>query len=268
MSVDQQYANLIRKILEEGCEIETRNSKVKRLRSQSVVFKSTPLVSVRKTPWKTALREMEWFLRGDSSIQAAHDSVRPWWQPWLTGPSGNLQLSYPTLFRRMKGYAFDAFDQVKYVLDGVKNHPYSRRNCWSVWNGSDMTNPCCKLTTCHNSFTMFMVDPDNTLHIDTTQRSSDVIVGLGANWIQMWGVLLWVAHHTGRKLGTLRWTGVDCHIYEIHNDIAGEIVDRAGEVASTPTLVYNPSSEEFLADDFSLDGEYSPVITKKAEMVV
>lgn len=266
MTVDEQYTELIRRILASGADIDTRNSRVRRIRSQSVVFDSTPLIGVRKTPWKTAIREMEWFLGGDSSVSAAHPSVKPWWEPWLT--EGNLQLSYPTLFRRLKGYAFDAFDQVKYVLDGVKNHPYSRRNCWSVWNGSDMTNPDCKLTTCHNSFTMFMVDPDGTLHVDTTQRSSDVVVGLGANWIQMWAVLLFVAKQTGHKPGTLRWTGLDCHIYESHLDLAREIVDRVGEVAPTPKLVYNPSSEEFRADDFSLEGEYRPVISTKAEMVV
>ena len=60
------YKNLLEKVLYEGDRVVTRNHEaISNIFLTPVTFNSTPLVTVRKTAWKKALREMEWFLSGN-----------------------------------------------------------------------------------------------------------------------------------------------------------------------------------------------------------
>ena len=78
---------------------------------------------------------------------------------------------------------------------------------------------------------------------------------------------MWIAHRTGRTVGSLAWEGGDCHLYEVHKPIADKILSVYSP-APTPDLVYTPTSEDFRADDFTLSCEYKPLFTQRAEMVV
>lgn len=277
---DKNYVELIRNIMQYGEQVTTRNSVCKRIIGPQYKFGRTPLVCARKTAWKTALREWAWFMLGSDNLNDAHPSVRPWWEDWADA-TGRVANNYGRQLREFNGVVYDpaadaykitTIDQIQYLLDSIKNHPYSRRAAITTWNTAEMAHPSTRLTNCHNTLTQAFVKLDNTLHLETYQRSSDVIVGLGANWVQQWAFLLWLAHWTGRKPGSLTWKGGDVHIYEKHYDLARKIieVDSSGEVAKrvAPNLVYTPTSNDFLADDFTLDGEYRPVLRDKAEMVV
>lgn len=59
-TINQQYQKSLNDILRYGKQITTRNSDVLRVRNQMMTFTQTPLVSARKTAWKSALREI-WF---------------------------------------------------------------------------------------------------------------------------------------------------------------------------------------------------------------
>lgn len=268
MGVDAQYQQILSDALGSGSKVETRNSSVLRLRNRLLTFDSFPLVSARKTAWKTALREFEWFLSGSEDIADAHPSVRPWWQPWLT-PDGRLELSYATQFTGFSGLT-SRVNQVEYLLAGVRDHPYSRRNLISTWNTADMRSPRCKLTTCHGTVIQAFVEPDNGLHLTTYQRSADAVVGLPANWVQYWALLLWLAGRGDRAVGSLTWHGGDVHVYQCHEALARKVVVADVSGLKTPRLVYAPARRDswFKADDFTLDGEYTPAITDRAEMVV
>lgn len=284
MLCDQAYADLISTALGTGTKITTRNSRSYRTHSRLCTFAKTPLIHARKTAWKTALREWAFFMSGSDNINTMHPSVRPWWEPWADA-NGKIANTYSKQFRSSNG-AIDNpdtsaemthvwIDQIQYLIDGVKNHPFSRRNVITTWNTAEMVDPSTKLTNCHGTVIQAFVNPeDNTLDLTTYQRSSDVIVGLGANWVQYWGFLMWLAHRTGRAVGKLTWIGGDVHVYEEHEDLARKILDvqyRVHELAgkgALPELVYRPTSDDFLADDFSLTCEYSPVLSDKALMVV
>ena len=80
-NIDKQYQDLLGKILGYGHYINSRNSITKRLGTQMLQFDSTPIITVRKTSWKLALREMEWFLSGSNNINDLHSSVHNWWKP-------------------------------------------------------------------------------------------------------------------------------------------------------------------------------------------
>ena len=278
MNIDLEYVNLIKEIMEKGCTITTRNSKVKRLFAKTITIDSTPLVSIRKTSWKSALYEMEWFLSGSNKIKDLKPSVRHWWEPWVV--DGEVFGNYSKQFRSYGGFTTTKdsngysnatamlVDQIDDFVKGVKEHPYSRRNLITTWNPADVKSNLSKITNCHNTVTQAFVEETGHLSLVTYQRSCDVICGLPHNLIQMAAFHSWLAAKTDKLIGSLVWIGGDVHIYEQHFNLAKKIIDRVGECKPTPVLVYTHNDEEFKAKNFSLRGDYSPVLTDTAVMVV
>ena len=134
-------------------------------------FKSTPLVSTRRTAWLNALREWEWFMSGSNDINNLHEKVHHWWQPWAD-KEGYINYNYSAQFRGAMGSALDTrgspieLDQIKYLQDAIKNHPYSRRSVITTWNAADMTALDCSITNCHGTVIQAFVEPeDNSLHL-------------------------------------------------------------------------------------------------------
>ena len=266
--IDLMYAGLLSQLKDTGERITTRNSNVRRKIGTTIVCPKTPLISLRRTAWKNALREMEWFLSGSSDINTLHPAVRSWWEPWADKNTGVVGYNYGHQFRQFCGWGA-VVDQIALLLKGLRNHPYSRRNVITTWNTADMNNPFTPITNCHGTVIQCFVTADNRLDMITYQRSVDVVCGLPHNLIQYWAFLMWLAYHSGRTPGQLGWIGGDVHLYEEHIPLADEIIEEARkERITTPNLVYSPASEEFRADDFGLDGEYLPRIMTRAEMIV
>ena len=265
MTTDDRYAELIRACLD-GSPVTTRNAKCYRTIAHTARFTSAPLVCARKTAWKNALREMEWVLSGSDNVRDLHPSVRSWWEPWANS-EGEIPLNYGDQLRSSCGNDGRVVDQVAQLLDGIANHPFSRRNVVTTWNTADMTSPRCPITNCWGTVIQAFVEPDDSLHIVTYQRSADVVCGVPHNWIQMWAFLVWVAHRTGRTVGSLTWVGGDCHVYESHVPLARRILDTQ-PARPAPELVHTPTSDEFRADDFTLSCPYLPTFAERAEMVV
>lgn len=274
MNVDIEFAKLLKGIMLYGNEVNTRNSVTKRLINQAVRFDSTPLISVRRTAWKNALREMEWFMSGSNNINQLHEKVRHWWEPWAD-ENGEIANNYSVQFRDFYGHPAHhtsprppAIDQIEYMKQGIADHPYSRRNVITTWNTRDMVYRHTPITNCHGTIIQSFVEPDNSLHLTMYQRSSDMVLGLPHNFIQYWALLLYFAHHGKREVGSFTWIGGDCHIYENHYDMANKIVVHANQVTETPQLIYTPTSNEFKAEDFTLSTEYKPLIRESLEMTV
>lgn len=263
---DLEYSNMLANLLDHGTPLVTRNAPVRRLRGYGVIFVTTPLICARRTAWKNALREWEWFMSGSNDINTLHPRVRDWWSPWAD-QAGLVHNNYSVQFRDARGHGA-AVDQVTNLIDGLTHHPYSRRHIITTWNAADMVAPETPITNCHNTMTQFFVEPDNTLHMDTHQRSADTVCGVPHNWIQSWAFLMWLAHRSGRVVGTMDWKGGDTHLYDIHTDLAQKVVAQDLGNGAPPVLVYTPTSEEFKADDFTLSGPYTPLLEDKAVMVV
>lgn len=259
------FQTAIQNILEFGSKVTTRNDEVLRLTNEIYSFRETPLVSIRRTAWKSALREMEWFLSGSNNIGTLHPTVHKWWKPWIN-LAGEVAYNYSRQLRKFMGYN-GAVDQIQLLIDGITNHPYSRRNVITTWNTSDMVHA--PITNCHGTLIQCFVNPeDNTLDMTMCQRSADMMLGVPHNWIQYWAFLLWLAHRTGREVGQLTWFGTDCHIYTPHLDMAKRVVNTKLDLTESPELIYTPTSEDFKAEDFTLSAPYKVIIDEKLEMVV
>lgn len=76
-NVDKQYLDLLRDILENGYEKETRAGKVKSLFGKSMEFnlkEGLPLLTTKKVFYKGIIHELIWFLKGETNIKYLVDN--------------------------------------------------------------------------------------------------------------------------------------------------------------------------------------------------
>ncbi len=62
------------------------------------------MISIRKTSWKSALREFAWFLSGSNKISDLHESVRDWWAPWVDKFTQRVEFNYGHAFCKWNGW--------------------------------------------------------------------------------------------------------------------------------------------------------------------
>jgi len=98
---DTIYIDLIRKIMDKGSRVTGRNGKTRKIPFQQVSFNQTPLIAARKTAWKNALLEMEWFLTGSNNINDLDPRVHSWWKDFVKNDDGVLHYNYGTTLRKM-----------------------------------------------------------------------------------------------------------------------------------------------------------------------
>lgn len=279
MQANEVYTNLLKQIMMDGDLVTTRNSEVySHYDLPNVTFTELPLITLRKTAWKKALREMEWFLSGDSKCP---EELLDWWDGQLN-VNGHLLNGYGQQFRHSSYWSFDVFgggdntlDQVEFIQDALKNNPNSRRLLMTSWNAGEMANittancnpntPTC----CHSIVVQFFVR-NGLLSMKTYQRSADMLLGVPHNWVQSWAMLMWFAHHAGLGVGSMTWMWGDAHIYRESSHLSTVSDLIAFELTQDPPLsmVYNPTSEDFKASDFSIEGTVPyPVITTRPKLL-
>jgi thymidylate synthase len=74
---EYQYLNIIEKILNDGTWEEGRNGRTKSIFGEMMRFSLTngkiPILTTKKTAWKTCLRELLWFIRGETDNKILQD---------------------------------------------------------------------------------------------------------------------------------------------------------------------------------------------------
>lgn len=266
--VNEQYRGLLANVLDDGDVLETRNhscySYIDGLRAK---FDSFPLVTIRRTVWKKALREMEWFMSGDALCP---NELLDWWKGQLD-PDGFYISGYG---HQLRGYTssndyhdFTVFDQIKFVFDALKNHPNSRRIITTTWHPEEMSrivetnkNPQTP-STCHGTIVQYFVR-NGALYLHTYQRSADLLLGVPHNWVQYWALLVYFSTHCDFKVGGMTWTFGDAHIYNdpSHLNCVKELLENKAEEHDL-YLNYQYSGKKdhiglplFKASDFNLEG--------------
>lgn len=282
---DVKYVQLLEDIVREGQIINGRNSRVLRLTMPTTMtFTEFPLVTVRKTAVKMALKEWEWFCSGS---KVCPPELAPWWENQLTDML--YENGYPTQMRHSVASCSDTgmFDQLNYMIKSLVFAPFSRRHVISLWNTGDMdniqsvnSNPRTP-ATCHTSLLQCFVNKDWTLDMLSYQRSADVILGLPHNLVQTWAFLKYLAVHTGMSVGKLKYQLGDAHVYEAegHLEATAEMIQCMREPVDsyvTPHLAYFPSDKVdvrgvpmFKASEFQVTDteDVQPVVTIKPKLV-
>lgn len=215
--------------------------------------KEFPLLTLRRTYWKSAIDELLWIWQKKSNN--VHDLSTHIWDSWAD-ESGSIGKAYGYQLGIKHQYKEGMFDQVDRVLFDLKNNPASRRIMTNLYNFEDLHEM--GLYPCAYSMT-FNVSGD-TLNAILNQRSQDMLAANNWNVVQYAVLVHMMAQASGLKAGELVHVIADAHIYDRHIPIIEKMLSQperpapAFRVDSSVTDFYS-----FTKDSFQVEGyEYSP----------
>ena len=221
-----------------------------------------PLVTTKKIHTKSVIYELLWFLRGDTNIQYLNDNGVHIWDKWADD-NGDLGPIYGKQWRDCGNYEDGYIDQIKEVINHIRNDPNSRRLIVSSWSVPELWSM--KLHPCHCLFQFYVLD--GKLSCQLYQRSADVFLGLPFNIASYALLTHMVAQQCDLEVGEFIWTGGDVHLYLNHIEQA--VTQLCREPRCLPQLILNkaPSIFDYRYEDIVIEG-YNPLPAIKAEVAV
>ncbi len=227
-----------------------------------------PLLTTKKMEWKSLLYEVLWYLSGENHIRNLRQHTKIW-DAWAD-EDGNLETAYGYYWRKFPSAQLDAdgnwqvkeVDQIKYVIDEIKNKPYSRRLVVSAWEPGNAISS--KLPPCHYTFAFNVAGGKLSCHL--TQRSGDIALGIPFNLAAYAILTQIIAQETGLELGYFSHTIIDAHIYvadkgsptEKYDHLEGLKLQLEREPMPLPKLVIKKKPiDELTFEDFELIGYQS-----------
>lgn len=253
----QQYLNLLDRILTEGTKKSDRTGtgtiSIFGNQMRFDMSKGFPLLTTKKLHLKSIIYELLWFLQGDTNVKyLQYHGVRIW-NEWAD-ENGELGPIYGHQWRSWPGHNGEPIDQIKKVVEQIKNTPDSRRMIVSAWNVADIDDM--KLPPCHCFFQFYVAD--GKLSLQLYQRSADTFLGVPFNIASYALLLLMVAQVTGLEPGDFIHTTGDTHLYLNHIEQARLQLTRTPR--PLPQMKLNPDVKDlfsFKYEDFQLEG-YDP----------
>ena len=253
----QQYLNLLDRILTEGTKKTDRTGtgtiSIFGNQMRFDMSKGFPLLTTKKLHLKSIIYELLWFLQGDTNVKYLQDHGVRIWNEWAD-ENGELGPIYGHQWRSWPGHDGEPIDQIKKVVEQIKNTPDSRRMIVSAWNVADIDDM--KLPPCHCFFQFYVAD--GKLSLQLYQRSADTFLGVPFNIASYALLLLMVAQVTGLEPGDFIHTTGDTHLYLNHIEQARLQLTRTPR--PLPQMKLNPDVKDlfsFRFEDFQLEG-YDP----------
>ena len=257
MNIETQYLILLNDILNNGVEKSDRTGtgtiSVFGRQIRHCMCQGFPLLTTKKMAVKTMMTELKWFLKGDTNIKYLVDNGCNIW-------NGDAYKNYET-YSRANSYGVDFLsmeefineiktnkkfaerwgdlgpiygsqwrhfgmwnpvDQIKDLIEGLKNNPDSRRHMVTAWNPEELEDVV--LPPCHYGFQCYVAD--GKLSLMWNQRSVDTFLGLPFNIASYATLLLLLCEETGYEPGDLIGNLGDVHLYKNHIDQAIEQMGR------------------------------------------
>ncbi len=272
---EQQYLDLMRHIWAHGDErvdrtgVGTRASFGATMRFD-LADEAMPLLTTKRVFWKTAAREMLWFLTGDTNIRELVKQKVHIWTDWPLdkyrkesgedidrdafeariiedddfaakwgdlGPVyGKQWVDWPVYEQAGEGLyrkAEKGINQIALLIDGIKNNPGSRRHIFTGWNVAELDQMA--LPPCHKTYQFYV--SGGKLSGLLQQRSADLALGVPFNIFSAALLIRMVAQQCDMEPGELVWNGGDVHLYLNHADLVEEQIGR--EPSGAPTMIIN-----------------------------
>ena len=291
---EQQYLDLMRYVWTQGSQrvdrtgIGTRSVMGATLRFD-LSDGRVPLITTKRVYWKTATREMLWFLSGETNIRPLVLQGVNIWNEWPhakyvretgedvalddfalriaededfaakwgdLGPVyGKQWVDWPTYRYRPDGLfeRGDGVNQIEQVARSLRENPGSRRHIVEGWNVAELDRMA--LPPCHKTYQYHVAD--DRLNCVLYQRSCDVALGLPFN---LWGAAIlqtMFAQQAGLKPGELVWMGGDTHLYLNHAELIETQLAREPvgeprlELARKPNSMFDYALEDFIVSDYT-----------------
>ena len=274
-SDEEQYLQLIRDVLEKGTIENGRNGITKVLVGNIMYFSlkdnTIPLLTTKKVAWKSCLRELLWFIRGetDNTIlqkqnvriwndNASRDFLDSRGLQYLEendlGPVYGFQWRhFNAPYKTCKdSYEGQGVDQLQYIVDQLKSQEgrASRRLLMSAWNPCQIDQMA--LPPCH-VLIQFNVTEGNKLSCSLYQRSGDIGLGVPFNIASYSFLTHLIAKHCDLEANEFVYHLGNAHIYDDHFESLEVQIER--EPMNFPKLNINVKRENidnYTEDDFDL----------------
>jgi len=207
-----------------------------------------PCITTKKLHLKSIIHELLWFLKGDTNIKYLNDNGVRIWDEWAD-ENGDLGHVYGYQWRSWPTPDGKHVDQIKKIIDQLKNNPNSRRIIVSAWNVGEIENMA--LPPCHTFFQFYV--SENKLSCQLYQRSADIFLGVPFNIASYALLTMMVAQVCDFELGDFVHTLGDAHIYTNHFEQVKLQLSR--DCKKLPTMEINKSIKnifEFKYEDFEL----------------
>lgn len=198
--------------------------------------KEFPLMTLRRTYYRTAIDELLWIWQRKSNN--VHDLNGHIWDSWAD-ESGSIGKAYGYQMGIKHKYPEGEFDQVDRVLYDLKHNPTSRRIMTNIYNFADLSEM--HLYPCAYSMT-FNVSGD-TLNAILNQRSQDMLAANNWNVVQYAALVMMFAQVSGLKAGELVHVIADAHIYDRHVPIIEKLI--SGKTYNAPEFYMDPEIDDF-----------------------
>jgi thymidylate synthase len=235
---ENQYLHLIQDILKEGVMENGRNGYAKTIFGSAMHFslenQTIPLLTTKKVAWKTCLKELLWFIKGNTdNILLKNQNVAIW-----DGNGSREFLDQRGLFHLREhdlgaiyghqwrhfnapytsceaDYTGQGIDQLNDIITQLKNPETrnSRRLVMSAWNPCQLKEMA--LPPCH-VLVQFNVINGDQLACSLYQRSGDVGLGVPFNIASYSFLTHLIAYHCGLIATEFIYYLGNCHIYDDH----------------------------------------------------
>lgn len=269
----KQYLALCQRIVDEGVWVDNKRTGKRCLTvinaelNYNVGANEFPLITTRKSFWKSAIAEIIGYLRGyDNAADFRALGTKTWdananentW--WLNNEfrkgTDDMGRVYGVQGRSWQKPDGGHVDQLKKLVDNLKNGIDDRGEILSFYNPGEFHMGCLRPCMHTHNFSLL----GDTLYLTSYQRSCDVPLGLNFNQIQVFVLLALVAQITGHKAGMAYHKIVNVHIYEDQLDLM-KSVQLTREPFPAPQLEINPEIKSLedletwvTMDDFKVTG--------------
>jgi thymidylate synthase len=248
----KQYHDLLQHILDNGTKKEDRTGtgtiSVFGYQMRFDLNEGFPCLTTKKLHLRSIIHELLWFLKGDTNIQYLKENNVSIWDEWAD-EGGNLGPVYGSQWRSWPAADGRHIDQIKLVLDQIKNNPDSRRIIVSAWNVGEIDKMA--LPPCHAFFQFYVAD--GKLSCQLYQRSADTFLGVPFNIASYALLTMMMAQVCGLKPGDFVHTLGDAHLYSNHLEQARLQLTR--DFRPLPQMNINPNVTnlfDFKYEDFEL----------------
>lgn len=291
-----QYLDLMRRIWEEGDErVDRTGVGTRAVFGAQIRFDlssgAMPLLTTKRVYWKTATRELLWFLTGDTNIRALCAQGVEIWTDWPLdryrretgeeisredfskrivedgpfakewgdlGPVyGKQWVDWPVYEEAGEGlYRRRAVgvNQVAELVASLRNNPGSRRHIVEGWNVAELD--AMALPPCHKTYQFYVAN--GRLSGLLYQRSCDLGLGFAFNMWSLGLLTRMLAQQCNLEAGDAVWMGADVHLYLNHAPLVEEQLSRQPEGAAKLEIHRRPGSIfDYRIEDFEVSG-YAP----------
>ncbi|MGK0383903.1 MAG: thymidylate synthase, partial [Bacteroidia bacterium] len=211
----KQYHDLMRYVMENGTDKSDRTGTGTRsvfgYQMRFNLSEGFPIVTTKKLHLRSIIHELLWFLKGDSNIKYLKENGVSIWDDWAD-EKGELGPVYGVQWRSWPTADGRKIDQIKQLVDGIKNNPDSRRHIVNAWNVAEVESMA--LPPCHTMFQFYVAD--GKLSCQLYQRSADIFLGVPFNIASYALLTLMIAQVCGLEPGDFVHTFGDAHLYSNH----------------------------------------------------